>query len=43
MKRTSTRVFALAMASALTIAACGGDDEGSSSTEAPAASEAPST
>jgi len=31
------------MASALTIAACGGDDEGSSSTEAPAASEAPST
>ncbi|MBU3690196.1 MAG: hypothetical protein B7C54_11395 [Acidimicrobiales bacterium mtb01] len=43
MKRTSTRVFALAMASALTIAACGGDDEGSSSTEAPAASEAPSS
>jgi len=48
----TTRAFALAIAGALTIAACGGDDESASteapsteapSTEAPAGSEAPST
>lgn len=41
MKRTTTRVFALAMAGALTIAACGGDD-GSTTSEAPS-TEAPTS